>query len=433
MILVLFALGSILCAAGTRVAAASFAGAAIAATLSDGPSALLALWTAVLAGGLTLVAPQPRRLALPSLGAGAALVAAASSNAAMFLPPWLLATAAAVAMRRRGSERRWAFRLVAADVPVAAAVLWSGAAGFAAWPTLADEVTSVLFVLAAAARAPLGAGARDAAPEAGVLIARTQSLALLLLGFGVSERPDVLATVALVGGATVFGAGGAASRAGVRDGVQELGLVAAVLGADALGWTAWLWGAVAGGALTHLVRANADRAGSGRALAEAAEGGGLASPLLPAVVALALGAATDGGTVGGLTTAGLTVGLWLRARTAWRRGRRRTSESAMVGLLLIVAWAVVGPAGAPDRLPWPPAWVWVPVAVGAGLGARFAAGLVPARRRRLPGPLPAVAAGPAGRLLESAAAAPGGIGGPLVGLAGIAVGVWAVAYLRGFL
>jgi hypothetical protein len=439
-----FGAAALLALWGTRLCAAAFAAAAVAAALDPGPASAPAVWVACTAAGLVLVGSPVRRLALPAAGVGAVLVAASASNAAAVLPAWTVAAACAVASAGRSdAERRWTLSLLVSDAPFVAAVCWSVTVdGFSTWGGRPSFVPALLFAIAGALRAPLGAGALDRAPETGLLLVRAQSVVLLAVAL---TGPVSLSRAALVAAPAAFAAGALASRDGVRDAVQEIALVAAALAATRVGWTpaGWAWGALAGGTLLHLVRVSSGAQQWARAARGWLSGGTIGSPLLPVVVAVGAGGARDGGLRGAWAAVLLFAGFALRvAGQAADRRRVRTPAWALAGLVAATAalalWAPIAtlprpPGGEPA--PWPPVWAAVLVAAAAAGGGWFARMLAPGRTRRLP---PAPGAGavaalrPAVRPLDVASLR-GALAVPLVALTGLAAGLWVIGAVRGFL
>lgn len=452
MTLLLFAVAAGLAAAGTRLAAVAFAGAAAAAAVSHTAAAPAGVWIACTCAGLILLGAPPRRLALPAAGAAAVLVAVSATNAAAVLPAWTVAAAcAALAHGRRPAEaeRRWTLGLLITEAPVAAAVCWLIVdAGFTAWapgtPSARTTLVPALLLGAAALlRAPLAAGALDRAPEAGLVLVRAQAVVLLVVA---ATGPPAALRILAVAAAAQFAAGGLPAREAVRDAVQESALVALALTGTALGHlpAGWVWGALAAGTLLHLARlADLRRDPVARGLRALVRDGGLASPMLPVVAAVGFGAAGAGGPLGAWTLAMLVAGLAARAGGP-AADRRRVPVHAYAAWAVTSAavtgglWAAVftHPRSiASGPLPWPPAWAILLVAAGAVVGWRYARPLTPGRARR---PEPAAAsafldaASPLARPLD-AARLRGAVLVPVAGLAALAVGVWTVGLVRGFL
>lgn len=444
MTLVLLAASALIAASGTHLAIAGFVAAACVGAATGGTMAPAAAWTAAMAAGLVLLGVPPRRLAVPVLGAAAALAAGSAGNAATVLTAWIVGTGAAVVLRADESGGRgWAFGLLLSDVLVGGAVAHTVVAGgLARWPGGIDSVGAALLLAAALARVPLAAGT-PGAREAGLLIVRAQIVVLATMGLGAATRDVLLA--AAVAGAGSFAAGGLASDDALRDGAQEAGLVVLALAAAGLGWRpgGWVWGALAGGTLIHYLRLS-DRGVEPLNVQARAQlsGGGIGLPFLPAVTALGSAAVAQRDWVAGPVVAALAAGLASRARFGSlpeRARRHRTSRvhwwpRARTGAVLALAsaaalWAPLlalpRPPGA-EPSPWPPVWA-VLVVAAAGAGGLWVPGLAPAREPRRP-PRPGGIRFLAGKDVPPAALAVT-LGALVLGAAGL----WIVGWLRGFL
>ncbi len=287
MTLLLLGAGALLAALGTRLSGLAFAGAAVFAVTGI-TLAAPAAWAAATALGLAALRASPRRLAVPALGAAAALAVGSARNTAVVAAAWVLATAAAVISRGRGPEGdRWAMTVCLADLPVLGAVVWTALrVGFEGWPQELDTVGVLLLLLAATLRAPLASGPQDEVPEPGLLVVRVQTVVLLVVVTGTAPLGrNVLLGVAILG-AIGFAAGGVARRSATRDVAQEIALVALMLAAGRLGWTpqGWEWGALAAGTLIHNLRLRSDLEAAGLLPATLLGGGGIGLPFLPVVL-----------------------------------------------------------------------------------------------------------------------------------------------------
>jgi hypothetical protein len=458
---------AILAAAGTRAAAAIFAAAAVlAAVLSTGtqPAAAAIAWTAAMAAGLIWAGVPPRRLAVPAIGAAAAIAAGGAGNASIVLALWTLGTGVAVLSRPTGPEgSRWAFGLLQADLLLAATVVYTALTyGFAAWPHRLGNVGTVALLVSAFARVP-AVGWPEERSELGLLLVRAQ--AVVLATVAVRAAGHEVLVVAVVVAAAVFAAGPLARRVAVGDAMQEFALVVLALSVSALGWGAagWVWGALAGGTLMHHLRLMGWDTDERSALARAiVRGGGIGLPLLPAVSAVITAVLPRPGPLRVVVVAGLAAGLAARVaplpakvqaevegagggrpfETSARRNARRNANGVngwSWGLLAAAASAaLIAPAVALPRppggepIPWPPVWAAAFVAAGALAGV-IVPGLGPAaesRAERRPFTVPGAAE--AIRLLDP----PGGTAA-LVGLlavfAVLAAGILVLGWVRGFL
>lgn len=440
MTLGLLGLGAALAAAGTRLSALAFIGAAVVAARG---TLLVALgtWTAVTALGFVGLKGSPRRLALPVLGAVAALGVGSARNTAVVGAVWVLATVAAVFSRGRGPDaNRWAVTLCMADVPFIGAIVWTAVrVGFEGWPAELDTVAALLLLFAASLRAPLAAGPDDV-PEAGLLPVRVQTLAILHVVLATAPLDRDLVVASAVVAACGFAVGGCFRRAISRDTVQEISLVALVLTVGGLGWgpTGWEWAALGAGTLIHNLRLRLDIHPWAPLAASLLRGGGVMLPFLP-VLLVGLEGALRADTVAKVAVpVALVAGLAARVayqepdpqrRTAPRRWESAAAGVALAGAVAAGVWAPVFtlPSGAAEPIIWPPAWSLGVVAALAILGS------VAGRVHRQPTPtarsplvladlrLPARWDG--GRLLIVLQAA----------LGAVAIGVWVLGSLRGFL
>lgn len=447
MTILLLGAGAVTGALGTRAATLLFIGAGIVgargATL---PAA--AVWTAATAAGLAAMSASPRRLALPVLGASAALGAGSARNSAVVLALWVIATAAAVLHRGDGRQAsRWALTLCAADLPVAAAVVWTAfGAGFEGWPLQLDGIAVVLLLIAAIVRAPLGSGPEDAQQEPGLLTVRTQTAVLVLVAVGATDISRDVLVGAAIAGAAVYAIGGSAARPATRDVVQESGLLLTVVAAARLGWVppGWEWGVLAGGTLMHNLRLRDDGSRISVLAGQILDGGGIGLPLLPGVLVALEGSARARGWQGVLLMLAIVVGLWARAaRWRGRLARPRTqpgpgwagwtTAALFAGTVLAGLWASVltrprPPAG--GSVAWPPAW-----GLGLVVLAGAAAGVLGLRGRvatyAAPGS-PRVPSVP-DLGLPDRWARPAAVSGALGVLGTLAVLNWVAGVFRGFL
>lgn len=434
--------GAVLALVGTRLTLLPLVAGAAAGL--GGGMAPVGVWTAALAAGLVGLGRPTRSLAVPLVGAVGVLLAATATNAAVVLPAWSVGTAAAVLSAPGGRRgRRWGQGLLVADLPVVAAVVWTALGeGFVSWPGTLDGPGAGLLLGAAALRVPLSGGPDGGPAEPGLLVVRTQAVALGVVALS-GQGPDP--ATAMVGlGALAVGLGALAARDEVADVVQEAGLVGIALGGSALGWepSGWVWGALAAGTLNHWSRVRVSAPGGRWAWLEGlvVRGGGLGAPLLVAGGALVAGAATRGGALAGVVLVGVIGGLGVRQARARRRPGTGSFPSPARAVLLVMALAagVWGPLLALPRPPaggssvWPPAWAVGVLAVGVLAGALTSDRLGPARAR--PGAGVALELRlPRVPFSQAAARVKGGIRGGLAVLGAGAVGVWILGFLRGFL
>ncbi len=448
MTLLLLGAGAVAAVLGTRAAGLLFLGAAVVGGGSVLPA--VAAWTAGMAAGLTALKPSPRRLALPVLGAAAAVGAGSARNTAVVLALWVLATGAAVLSRGPGAQgARWAATLCACDLPVVAAVAWVALrVGFEEWPRQLDGGAVVLLLAAAAIRASLAAGPSDDRQEAGLLTVRAQTAVLLFVALGVTGVDRAILIGVVLIGAAGFALSGWLARPATRDVVQEIALVALVVAGARLNWmpSGWEWGALAAGTLIHNLRLRLDRDDIGPLAAKIFAGGGIGLPLLPVVLVGLEGAARARGWQGVLVLAALVAGLGdrLSAQDAPQRRARRPAEgrwervvsAAILGATVLAGlWSPVLAAPRPpggEPLAWPPIWALGVVVAAAGIAATRPLRIpvaVEASGGRTERPRPRL---PDLRLPESWAR-PALIRAGLIALAAVAVGIWVVGVLRGFL
>jgi hypothetical protein len=366
---------------------------------------------------------------------------------------WVLATAVAAVNRGPDPEgARWAATLCVCDVPVAAAVAWVALrVGFEDWPHQLDGVAVGLLVGAAALRASLASGPSDDGQEVGLLIVRTQTVVLLSIALNVGGVDRSILVGAALLGAAGFAVSGTVARAATADVVQEISLVALVLAGARLEWmpAGWEWGALAGGTLMHNLRLRLASEHVGPLAGRILMGGGFGLPLLPVALVGLEGAARARGWVGIVVLVGLVAGLGARLSLFYARpgvdGRRSRPEvegrwqwavaTAVLGAAVVSGlWAPVlavprPPAGGP--IAWPPVW-----AVGLVLLAGLAGALRP-----LPVRSHETTSDPTGRALPrlpdlrlpARTMRPGVIVTGLSALAAVAVAIWVIGVLRGFL
>jgi len=444
MTLVVFGLGALLCAAGTRLAAVAFGASAVLAAVQPGPASPAVVGTAVMAAALISSGVMPRRVAVPALGAAAAIAAGAAGNAAIVLALWTLGTAAAVSSRAHGRDgSRWAFALLQSDLLLAATVVYTGLTfGFASWPHRLGTVGAGVLLVSALVRVP-AVGWPDEHPELGLLLVRAQSIVLMSVAVRAAGHDVLIAAAAA--GAGLFALAVLARRDSVRDAVQEAGLVLLTLAATGLGWepTGWTWGAVLGGTLTHQLRLTGRGRDEVSSLARAMErSGGIGLPLLPAVGAAAMSVLQRPGPLRVLILLALTGGLAGRTLspapelpatrgTSPRRWGEVVIAASGVASLVAAAVALPRPPGG-NSLPWP--------SIGAAGFVVFAAivggalpGLAPAAE---PSGTSPVVSPPVVDRLTGLFDPPGGstvLIGLLCVLGALGVGILVLGWLRGFL
>jgi len=441
-----YGVAAVVAVAGSRLSAAIFVVAAVVAARQGIPGAAAMTWTAAMAGALIVAGISPRRVAVPAIGAAAAIAAGAAGNAAIVLALWTIGTAAAVASPPPGGDgRRWAFAVLQADLLVAATVVYTATNyGFAAWPHRIDTVGAGVLIVAALARVP-AAGWPDSRPEVGLVLVRAQ--VVVLLATALRAAGHELQIAGLLGGAAIFAAGAAGRRAAVRDTAQEAGLVLLALSSARLGWqpTDWVWGALAGGTLIHQLRLIGEGTDEGSGLARAiVRAGGVGLPFLPAAGAVITASLPHGGIPRFVVVAGIAAGLAGRASARTRAAAARRPALAgtapwRIGVIGAAAAAGLAaplvalprpPAG--GTVPWPPPWASAVVGAvaAAGLAARA---LAPADERSGAYAAPDVPAVDAAmRLLDP----PGGavvLVGLLSVLGVVAAGVLVLGWMRGFL
>lgn len=452
MTIALLGLGALAAAAGTRAAGFVFLGVAVVGALGSSLPALVT-WIAATAAALIWAPGTPRRLALPVLGAAAALGAGSARNTTVVLGLWIIGTGAAVLTRGDGpGSDRWAQTLCLADLPVVAAVAWTAFdIGLEGWPQQLDPAAVVLLLIGAALRAPLASGPQDGSQASGLLIVRAQSAALLVIAIGAPAADDLLSTAAALA-AVGFLVGGIVARSATRDVIQELALVALVSAAARSGWgpQGWEWGALAAGTLMHNLRLRLGDGAGGPLAGALYRGAGLGLPLLPVVLVGLEGAIRAGGWVGSVMMLGLAGGSAARASTPWVASpaphqtpdRRAWAPGvATAGVALCAAaglWApalTVPEAAAGEPIGWPPGWAAVAVLV-TGAAAAIA------RRRSADDPAASPAADSPRRwqpLALPELRVPARLAQPRLVLASTAVlglaalAMWVVGVLRGFL
>lgn len=448
MIVALLAAGALACAAGTRGAAVAFIAAA---GLAAGGQALPALttWTAVTAAILVATDRVPRRIALPAFGAIAVIAAGSARNAAAVFGLWVLGTVAAVVSRGEGDVAdRWSLTLCFCDLPVLAAVCWTGfRAGFEGWPSGIDGVGAVLLLIATAARAPLASGPSDDVSAPGLLPVRAQTVLLPLMAIG-SVGPDSdLLPIWLIAGAAAMAVGGLAGREATRDAVQEVGLIAIVVAASRAGVGAqgWEWGVLGGATLMHTLRLRVNSQPSGPLAAMLLKGGGIGLPIFPASVVALEGGMRQGGWAGAGVALGVVGGLAARAvrpppqdtqpEAARSGGRLAAMAGAAMAAIAVAAalWAPVFtfPRGSAARsVEWPPLWGGA-VVLAAGIAAAAVGPRIPVRKD---GPQRTAAATVLGELrVPAELVRPRSATLGAMVLVVSAVALWVVGMLRGFL
>jgi hypothetical protein len=449
--IVLLGLGALASAVGTRAALLLFVGAAVAGAMDDFFPAL-SVWTASMLAGL-LLRPglAARRLALPALGAGAVLVAASSSNAAAVVGLWVVGTAVVCFGRGQATEsRRWALLVCLADIPLAGAVIYNAVdSGFEAWPPVSGSAAAIAMLVSAGLRLPLTAGSDDENEETALVVVRTQTAALILVGLssgglGLAEGVVGVAAAAFL----MAGLAGSPAR---RDGAQELSLVALAAAGSVLGWTpeGWVWGALAAGTLIHHLRVSSEDARPNVLVAGVLNGAGFGLPFLPVVAALLEGSLRAGSWYGAVTAIACLLGLALRARpeaeedaaTKRRKGRDlagilRFSWLALTVLAGLAAFVLAlprPPAG--DVLSWPPLWAAAVIGACGLVGARFPR-FAPRSQGRPGGPAVAIQAWrPVPRAVSvlERVAQTRALEASLVLLVLTGIVLWAAGILRGFL
>lgn len=445
MTFLLLSLAGIGAALGTRACAVPLIAAAVLGAMGNTVPAVAA-WAAATAVGLLLLGATPRRLAVPVLGVTAALASASPRNAGVVLALWVVATGAAVLTRPDGPEgRRWALTVCLADLPFYAAVAWTAlAVGFEGWPGQLPTGGVALLLFSAALRAPLASGPSDEAPESGLLTVRTQAIVSVVLALGAQNVDPGLVVTAVLAGAVAFAFGGVARRAATRDVVQEVGLLAVVVGAARLGWgpTGWEWGVLAAGTLIHYLRLRVGADSLGRLAGALVAGGGIGLPLLPVVVAALEGSTAAPGWRGTIVMAGLVAGLAARTLGHSVAEARRASRTEVVARGIAVGACVAAGLWAPlltlqrsslvEQISWPPLWASL-VLVAAAIAGGGRGDLVPDR-------LPDRPPEPESRWwrlrevrVAERVASDGVLVGTVVLLATLAVGMWAFGVVRGFL
>jgi hypothetical protein len=437
--ILLMGAGAIAAALGTRLSALTFAAAAALGALGDQPA--LATWTTALAAGWVLLGPASvRPIALPALGAAAALGAAGSGNASVVLGLWVVATAAAARSEASGPDgRRWGLTLCASDLFLVAAVATTLGRGFEGWPGNSGTLGAVLLLAGAAARLPLAAGLTDTGSLAGLLVVRAQVAALVV--FGVAASGTGVRQGVVVASAAAFALGPLARRPASADVTQELALFAMAVASSRLGWgpPGWEWGALAAGTLIHHLRFMVER---GRGVSTGVllhRSVGLGLPFLPVVLAQVEGSFEIRGPLAVAVLLGAVGGIAGRMQMPLRAVVAGSPADAVRG------WAVAGAAAAAGMwapflslprppagvaIAWPPAWAVLVVLAVAAAGSQ-----VPALVSGVPREVPALRWGvvterfrwldryPGEKVLYAA-----------VGLlAAAAAAAWVVGAARGFL
>jgi hypothetical protein len=445
--ILLFGVGALAAAAGTRAASFIFIGAAVAGAL-NGYLPAISVWTASMLAGLILrPGLAARRLALPAVGAGAVLAAASSSNAAAVMGLWVVGTSVVCFGQGRAPEsRRLALMVCLADVPLAAALIYNSVdAGFEAWPPASGSGAAILLLVSALLRLPLVAGTNDDNEEPALVVVRTQAVALVVVAFGSAGLG--LAEGAVGVSAATFVLAGLASRAATRDGAQEVSLMAMAASASVLGWApaGWVWGALAAGTLIHHLRVGSDDSSPNALVAGVLRGAGIGLPFLPVVAALLEGSLRAGSWYGAATVVACLLGLALRVRpeaegeTARRRRKGRSAEEilrfmwlagAVAAGLTGVVLALPRPPGG-DALSWPPLWATAVVGVCGLVGARFPRFAPRPDENRPPVRLPSMTPWLVGSLERVARTRVLEVSLGLLVVAGLAL--WAAGILRGFL
>lgn len=445
MTLAALALSGMLAAAGTRLAVVGLISAAAIGATGDGVVVPAATWTPALAAALLLLGGSPRRMAVPLLGATAVLAAGSASNAAVVLVAWVVGSAGAVLSREeRPAANRWALGLLASDLPVMAAIVYTASeGGFVDWPQSIGTPAAAALLIAVVAKIPL-VGSQPGAGYAGILVVRTQVTVLAIMSLTVA--PAGLREAGAVAGAVAFAAASRSSPA-MRDGAQEGGLLLLAVSSSTLGLSplGWSWGVLAGGTLMHCLRVVAGRDGAVGPVARLASGsGGAWLPILPGVVAAAAAGAGRGGWLPGLVFIALGAGLAGRAsrrtpRGAVRpKGRSRWERSSAVAVLALAGgpalWAGLltlprPPAAHP--VPWPPIWAGAIVLVAAAAGL-FIPSLAPAREGSSETP-PSRLARAMDRVTRDRLVRSRSVLVLLLVLVVVAVALWVMGSLRGFL
>jgi hypothetical protein len=441
MTVVLIALGAIAAAAGTRLAAAFFIGAAVAGALGSDLAAV-STWSAALAAGCVLLSPaSPRWIALPALGLAAVVAAGLAHNSAVVMTLWVLGTgAAAVSSESTEEGRRWAFALCALDATLLAVLAVASIDSFEGWPATLGTVSSGLLLAAAGVRACLVAAPSAVPPFAGLLVVRTQ--VAVLVAVSVAAGGPGIARAAIVLGAAGFAVGPFLRRPVAVDAIQELSLYALAIASTELGWTSrgWAWGALAAGTLIHQLRFMVGRGVAGQWVELVLRSAGIGLPFLPVVGALLEGSLGPRGWEAAVIAAGTLIGSAARLGTPLARPRRRARgwvddvrgpvvvALAVVASLSASALSLPRPPGG-AAVHWPDVVALVAVGSAAIVGSRFRlvgskaapANAAPDLAERLPVTVEAVPARPV--VLWTA-----------LGVLGAgAVALWIAGVTRGFL
>lgn len=384
MTVFLFAAGGVLAGAGTRVCVVALVAAAVFGARQPQPLlAALGAWTAASAAAYVLLErASPRDAVLPLLGSAAVLAAAGSPNGAVVLGLWVLGTIAAVMSRGEdASGRRWALGLAASDVVLAVAVATTAGRGFEGWPFTLRPSGAVAMLAAAVIRAPLAGGPRSQPTARSSLVVRTQAAVLIALAAASADR--TLLRVMIVLGALAFAAAPLSSVRSAVDGLQELGLLATIVGAAALGWVSigWAWGVLAAGTLIHSLRFTLGRHPSGPLTDAIGRGAGIALPFLPPCAALLEGAFRSSSDLTIVVVFAVLAGL--AGRTA---STRVDADSESGPLDVVRAWvppfvAAAASVAAPllwlpdppagGEVGWPPLWGAAIVLVAAIGGSQL--------------------------------------------------------------
>lgn len=440
MTLLLFTLAAVAAALGTQAASALLVAAAVFAATGSALTAA-ATWTAALAAGAMWLTGAPRRLALPIAGAAAVLAAGAAPNAAAVLALWvggsLSALFAVDALRSEGA-RRWGFGFALADVPLVVALALGSVHGFEGWPSAGSGSVACALALCAAGKV---ASAGGPAPRDGagvLLITRTQALVATLLA--VQAAPHMILQVLIVAGAAAFAAVPHLARDVVVDTAQEMALVGVAAAAAALGWgpRGSVWGALAAGTLIHHLRLSTGRPSLASVASLLTRASVVGLPFLPVVLAELEGAARARPAAGAALVVAFVYGLAARTRTVPRARLRRPPRLPELAPLVLVAAAFAAALWAPlFSTPHPPAgadidWLpaWAAVAIGlAAVGGAFFPGLLRGPSRAAPATLVKIPATP----LRDLAVRRYALEGLSSALVAVAVAMWAVGALRGFL